>query len=32
MHKRTIAPAQQDTSPPDEDWLNVEGLAEMEIT
>jgi hypothetical protein len=32
MRKRTIAAVQQDPSPPDEDWLKVEGLAEVEIT
>ena len=32
MRKRIIAPAQQEILPPDEDWLNVEGLAEVKIT
>ena len=32
MRKRVIAAVQPDTSPPDQDWLNVEGLAEVEIT
>ena len=32
MRKRVIAAVQQDTSPLDQDWLNVEGLAEVEIT
>ena len=32
MRKRIIAPVQQETAPPDQDWLNVEGLAEVEIT
>lgn len=32
MRKRIIAPVQQATASPDQDWLNVEGLAEVEIT
>ena len=32
MRKRIIAPVQQETAPPDQDWLNVEELAEVEIT
>jgi len=32
MRKRVIAAVQQHISPPDQDWLNVEGLAEVEIT
>ncbi len=32
MRKRIIAPVRQDTALPDEEWLNVEGLAEVEIT
>lgn len=32
MRKRIIAPDQLQTSPPDDDWLNVEKLAEVEIT
>ena len=32
MRKRIIAPVQQETASPDQDWLNVEGLAEVEIT
>jgi hypothetical protein len=32
MRKRIIAPARQETAPPDQDWLNVEALAEVEIT
>ena len=32
MRKRVVAAVRQDTSPPDEDWLNVEGLTEVEIT
>ena len=32
MRKRIIAPVQQETRPPDQDWLNVEELAEVEIT
>jgi hypothetical protein len=32
MRKRIIALDQQQTSAPDEDWLNVEELAEVEIT
>ena len=32
MRKRVIAAVQQDASPLDQDWLNVEGLAEVEIT
>jgi hypothetical protein len=32
MRKRIIAPVQQETASPGQDWLNVEGLAEVEIT
>ena len=32
MRKRIISPVQQKTTSPDQDWLNVEGLAEVEIT
>jgi hypothetical protein len=32
MRKRIIAPVQQETAAPDQDWLNVEDLAEVEIT
>jgi hypothetical protein len=32
MRKRLIAPVQQHTAPPSQDWLNVEDLAEVEIT
>jgi len=32
MRKRLIAPVQQHTAPPGQDWLNVEDLAEVEIT
>jgi hypothetical protein len=32
MRKRIITPIQQETGSPDQDWLNVEGLAEVEIT
>jgi hypothetical protein len=32
MRKRIIVPVQQETASPDQDWLNVEGLAEVEIT
>ena len=32
MRKRIIAPAQQETASPDQDWLNVAELAEVEIT
>ena len=32
MRKRIIALDQQQASAPDEDWLNVEELAEVEIT
>jgi len=32
MRKRIISQVQQETAPPDEAWLNVEGLAEVEIT
>jgi hypothetical protein len=32
MRKRIIAPVQKETAPRDQDWLNVEGLAEVEIT
>jgi len=32
MRKRIIAPVTQQTALPDVEWLNVEGLAEVEIT
>jgi hypothetical protein len=32
MRKRLLAPVQQQTAPPGQDWLNVEELAEVEIT
>jgi hypothetical protein len=32
MRKRIIGGAQQDASLPHEDWLNLEGLADVEIT
>lgn len=32
MRKRIITPIQQETSPPDLDWLNLEDTAEVEIT
>ena len=32
MRKRIIAPIQQETESPEQDWLNVEDLAEVEIT
>jgi hypothetical protein len=32
MRKRIIAPVQQETASSDQDWLNVEALAEVEIT
>ena len=32
MRKRIIARVQQETASPDQDWLNVDGLAEVEIT
>ena len=32
MRKRIIAPVQKETASPDQDWLSVEGLAEVEIT
>jgi hypothetical protein len=32
MRKRIIAPVQPETRPPDQDWLDVEELAEVEIT
>lgn len=32
MHKRIVTPAQRTTTAPDQNWLNVEGLAEVEIT
>ena len=32
MRTRIIAPVQQAATPPDEDWLELEGLAEVEIT
>jgi len=32
MRKRIIAPVQHETASPNLEWLNVEGLAEVEIT
>jgi hypothetical protein len=32
MRKRIITPAHQETELPDREWLNLEGLAEVEIT
>jgi hypothetical protein len=32
MRKRIITPVQQETTYPDLEWLNIEGLAEVEIT
>ncbi len=32
MRKRIIPPVQQDTSPPGEDWLDLERLTQVEIT
>ena len=32
MRKRIITPFQQETAPPDLEWLNMEELAEVEIT
>ena len=32
MRKRIIPPVQQETASPDLEWLNMEGLAEVEIT
>ena len=32
MRKRIIPQVQQETASPDQDWLHVEGLAEVEIT
>lgn len=32
MRKRTISPVQQDTSAPDGHWLDLESLAQVEIT
>ncbi len=32
MRKRIIAPVQQTSAPPDQEWLNLEGLVEAEIT
>jgi hypothetical protein len=32
MRKRLIGPAPQQTAPPGQDWLNLEELAEVEIT
>ena len=32
MRKRIITPVQQETAPPDLEWLNIEELAEVEIT
>jgi len=32
MRKRIIAPVQKEAAPPDQAWLNMEGLADVEIT
>jgi len=32
MRKRIIVPVRQETVPPEQDWLNVEEIAEVEIT
>ena len=32
MHKRIITPVQQETASLDQDWLDIEGFAEVEIT
>jgi hypothetical protein len=32
MRKRIIAPVRRETESPDQNWLDVEGLAEVEIT
>ena len=32
MRKRIITSVQQESTSPDQDWLDVEGLAEVEIT
>lgn len=32
MRKRIIAPVQKETASSGQDWLNVEGLAEVEIS
>ena len=32
MRKRIITPVQQESATPDQDWLNLEELAEVEIT
>ena len=32
MRKRIITPVQQGTLPPDQNWLDLEGLTEVEIT
>ncbi len=32
MRKRIINTSQQETTPPDQDWLNLEELVELEIT
>ena len=32
MRKRIISYVQKETASSDQDWLNVEGLAEVEIT
>ena len=32
MRKRLIAPVQPETAPPDHDWLNLEDLAEVEMS
>jgi hypothetical protein len=32
MRKRIIAPVEQETAAPDQDWLNLEELAEVEVT
>ncbi|MDH3527409.1 MAG: carbohydrate-binding protein [Gammaproteobacteria bacterium] len=32
MHKKIITPVRQETASFDKDWLNIDGLAEVEIT
>ena len=32
MQKRIVAPPQRERASPDQDWLHLEGLAEVEIT
>jgi len=32
MRKRIIPPVQKDTPPPGEDWLDLDRLAQVEIT